>query len=85
MRPRHILEHHLIKQRDECYSPMSGISRPAMISAGGSVQQGLSVAGDVRDSIQLGSATDKRYSLGVRKPVIGLTFPKKEIANGSAV
>jgi hypothetical protein len=30
---------------------------------GGSVQQGLSVAGDVRDSHQFGRATDKRYSL----------------------
>jgi dienelactone hydrolase len=32
---------------------------------GGSVQQGLSVAGDVRDSYQLGGAIDKRYSLGL--------------------
>ena len=31
---------------------------------GGLVQQGLSVAGDDRDSNQFGSATDKRYSLG---------------------
>ncbi len=30
----------------------------------GLVQQGLSVAGDVRDSNQFGCATDKRYSLG---------------------
>ena len=28
------------------------------------VQQGLSVAGDVRECIEFGSATDKRYSLG---------------------
>ena len=32
--------------------------------AGGLVQQGLSVAGDVRDSNQIGCAPDKRYSLG---------------------
>ena len=30
---------------------------------GGLVQQGLSVAGDVRGCTQFGSATDKRYSL----------------------
>ena len=32
---------------------------------GGSVQQGLSVAGDVRDSSPFCGATDKRYSLAV--------------------
>ena len=56
------------------FAPLDGRAKqtPHRLT-GGSVQQGLSVAGDVRDSNQFGRATDKRYSLGVEKLTDGPT------------